>query len=253
MTRHENARDRMMPQARSHSQAQSQELINVMLLLIRNSSMGKSSLKLRFSDKQWLPEDKASVTIGIDFRDTAGQERFCTITLLYYRAAQGVILVYNVSSHEVFEALPLWPEEIENYVPPEVIKVVPPLPSVPQRLIKDELVELPSDPQTRPLPAEQGEDDEIHGYETDTGVHMRKHKSITGRKTKAERRRAGCRRITAYWLADGFRMKLLANFLNARRADHLSQMYHLPLLPGYGPVAPRCPLHRTRDMLKVHV
>ncbi|KAI9459327.1 hypothetical protein F5148DRAFT_1218856 [Russula earlei] len=57
-------------------------------------------------------------------QDTVGQEHFCTITALYYCAAQGVILVYDVSSREVFEALPLWPEEIKNYVPPEVIKVV---------------------------------------------------------------------------------------------------------------------------------
>jgi uncharacterized Rmd1/YagE family protein len=42
---------------------------------------------------------------------------------------------------------------------------------------------------------------------------MREHKSGPERMTKAERRRAGCRRITAYWIADGFRMKLLANFL----------------------------------------
>jgi uncharacterized Rmd1/YagE family protein len=75
------------------------------------------------------------------------------------------------------------------------------------------LVELPSDPQTRPLPNEQADDDAIHGYETDTGVRMRENKSATERMTKAERRRAGCRRITAYWLADGFRMKLLASFL----------------------------------------
>jgi GTPase SAR1 family protein len=46
----------------------SQELINVKLLLIGNSSVGKSSLLLRFSDKQWLPEDEASATIGVDFR-----------------------------------------------------------------------------------------------------------------------------------------------------------------------------------------
>ncbi|KAI9512677.1 hypothetical protein F5148DRAFT_973230, partial [Russula earlei] len=75
------------------------------------------------------------------------------------------------------------------------------------------LVEFPSDPQTRPLPAEQGKDDEIHGYETDTGMHMRKHKSTMERKTKAEHRQAGCCHITAYWLMYGFRMKLLANFL----------------------------------------
>lgn len=88
-------------------------------------------------------------------------------------------------------------------------------PAATQRTSKthQRLVELPSDPQTRPLPAEAGEDDEIHGYETDTGVRMREHKSATECMTKAERRRAGCRRITAYWLADGFRMKLLANFL----------------------------------------
>lgn len=88
-------------------------------------------------------------------------------------------------------------------------------PAATQRTSKthQRLVELPSDPQTRPLPGQEGEEDAIHGYETDTGVRMREHKSATERMTKSERRRAGCRRITAYWLADGFRMKLLANFL----------------------------------------
>lgn len=92
-------------------------------------------------------------------------------------------------------------------------------PAATQRTSKthQRLVELPSDPQTRPHRVEDGEDDAIHGYETDTGVRMREHKSATERMTKAERRRAGCRRITAYWLADGFRMKLLANFL---RREH---------------------------------
>lgn len=42
--------------------------INVKLLLIGNSSVGKSSLLLRFSDEQWLPEDEANATIGVDFR-----------------------------------------------------------------------------------------------------------------------------------------------------------------------------------------
>ena len=45
--------------------------INVKLLLIGNSSVGKSSLLLRFSDEQWLPEDESSATIGVDFRVSA--------------------------------------------------------------------------------------------------------------------------------------------------------------------------------------
>jgi len=43
-------------------------IINCKLLLIGNSSVGKSSLLMRFSDEQWLPEDEASATIGVDFR-----------------------------------------------------------------------------------------------------------------------------------------------------------------------------------------
>ncbi|KAH9038189.1 P-loop containing nucleoside triphosphate hydrolase protein, partial [Lactarius pseudohatsudake] len=56
--------------------------------------------------------------------DTAGQGRFRTITVSYYRGTQGVILVYNVSNRKSFEALPWWLEELENYVPPEVVKIV---------------------------------------------------------------------------------------------------------------------------------
>ncbi|KAJ3810480.1 ras family-domain-containing protein [Lentinula aff. lateritia] len=118
----------------------SQSTINVKLLLIGNSSVGKSSLLLRFSDEQWLPEDESSATIGVDFRvhkmdvngkkvklsiwDTAGQERFRTITSSYYRGAQGIILVYDVSSRESFDALPRWYSELETYVSDSVVKIL---------------------------------------------------------------------------------------------------------------------------------
>lgn len=114
--------------------------INCKLLLIGNSSVGKSSLLLRFSDEQWLPEDESSATIGVDFRvhkmevkgkkvklsiwDTAGQERFRTITSSYYRGAQGIILVYDVANRESFDALPRWYSELETYVSSSVVKIL---------------------------------------------------------------------------------------------------------------------------------
>ncbi|KAJ7117905.1 ras-domain-containing protein [Mycena crocata] len=114
--------------------------INCKLLLIGNSSVGKSSLLLRFSDEQWLPEDESSATIGVDFRvhkmdvkgkkvklsiwDTAGQERFRTITSSYYRGAQGIILVYDVSNRESYDALPRWFSELETYVSDKVVKIL---------------------------------------------------------------------------------------------------------------------------------
>ncbi|KAH9021758.1 ras-domain-containing protein [Lactarius hengduanensis] len=116
--------------------APTQELINVKLLLIGNSSVGKSSLLLRFSDRQWLPEDEASVTIGVDFRVRCSRSRWCRSRLrrsrwshgrmrraknasFSYRGAQGVILGLSCSSSP---QSPL--TELENYVPPEVVKIV---------------------------------------------------------------------------------------------------------------------------------
>jgi len=116
-------------------------MYNLKLLLIGDSSVGKSSLLLRFADETWLTEDESSATIGVDFRvhrmqvrggkkvklsiwDTAGQERFRTITSSYYRGAQGIILVYDVANRESFDALPRWFSEMETYVSPSVVKII---------------------------------------------------------------------------------------------------------------------------------
>ncbi|KAB5563655.1 hypothetical protein DKX38_003709 [Salix brachista] len=76
------------------------------LLLIGDSSVGKSCLLLRFADDSYV--DSYISTIGVDFKirtveqdgktiklqiwDTAGQERFRTITSSYYRGAHGIIV-----------------------------------------------------------------------------------------------------------------------------------------------------------------
>ena len=72
------------------------------------------------------------------------------------------------------------------------------------------LVLLPSAPQTKPLPTSVSDD--ILGYETDAGV-VREYKSAGERMSKEQRKRAGYKRIAAYCIAEGLRMKLLATFL----------------------------------------
>jgi Ras-related protein Rab-1A len=70
-------------------------------------------------------------TIGVDFRfrtvkiegktvklqiwDTAGQERFRTITSAYYRGADGIIMVYDVTSTESFDHVNDWLKEVNRY------------------------------------------------------------------------------------------------------------------------------------------
>ncbi|KAF9450288.1 DUF155-domain-containing protein [Macrolepiota fuliginosa MF-IS2] len=103
------------------------------------------------------------------------------------------------------------------------------------------LVVLPSAPQTRPLLSTEDEDLTL-GVETDGGV--REYKSEAERMTKEQRKRAGFKRLTAYCVAESFKMKLLAPFLKREHNvsprifdEALYAMYHLPLLPGYGPGA----------------
>ncbi|KFW11991.1 Ras-related protein Rab-18-B, partial [Eurypyga helias] len=47
--------------------------------------------------------------------DTAGHERFRTLTPSYYRGAQGVVLVYDVTRKDTFVGLESWLSELEMY------------------------------------------------------------------------------------------------------------------------------------------
>ncbi|CAJ0843697.1 7557_t:CDS:2 [Entrophospora sp. SA101] len=77
------------------------------ILLVGNSNVGKSSLLLRFTDDTFLPHEEVSATIG--------QERFRTLTSSYYRGAQGIIFVYDVSIRETFDQLDNWFNELNTY------------------------------------------------------------------------------------------------------------------------------------------
>ncbi|WMV12348.1 hypothetical protein MTR67_005733 [Solanum verrucosum] len=108
------------------------------LLLIGDSSVGKSCLLLRFADDSYV--DSYISTIGVDFKirtveqdgktiklqiwDTAGQERFRTITSSYYRGAHGIIIVYDVTEMESFNNVKQWLNEIDRYANESVCKLL---------------------------------------------------------------------------------------------------------------------------------
>lgn len=48
------------------------------------------------------------------FRDTAGQERFHTITTSYYRGAMGIMLVYDITNAKSFENISKWLRNIDE-------------------------------------------------------------------------------------------------------------------------------------------
>ncbi|KAH0720730.1 hypothetical protein KY290_005656 [Solanum tuberosum] len=100
------------------TQSSSSYDLSFKILLIGDSGVGKSSLLLSFISNA---VDDITPTIGVDFKiktltvggkrlkltiwDTAGQEKFRTLTSSYFRGAQGIILVYDVTRRDTFTNL----------------------------------------------------------------------------------------------------------------------------------------------------
>ncbi|EAW10869.1 putative Ras family GTPase (Rab4b) [Aspergillus clavatus NRRL 1] len=94
------------------------------VILLGPSGAGKSCVLHRFVKDEWRV--LSSQTIGVEFSskivrlgtgprrtriklqlwDTAGTERFRSVSRSYYRGAAGAILIYDISSHASFTALP---------------------------------------------------------------------------------------------------------------------------------------------------
>merc|ERR1712156_63901 len=108
------------------------------VLMIGNSGVGKSCLLLRFADDQF--QENFMPTIGVDFKirtinvdekvcklqiwDTAGQERFKTITSSYYKGAHGIIVVYDITDRDSFNAVHTWMSEIEKYTQDNITRIL---------------------------------------------------------------------------------------------------------------------------------
>eukprot|EP01155_Anaeramoeba_flamelloides_P030189 Anaeramoba_flamelloidesa86256_138.p2 GENE.a86256_138~~a86256_138.p2 ORF type:complete len:202 (-),score=36.21 a86256_138:928-1533(-) len=112
--------------------------VQLKLVLLGDSAVGKSSIVLRFCKNQF--SDEAEPTIGASFInhdlevdesevklqiwDTAGQERFRTITTAYYRGAMGIILVYDVTNEKSFLNVRNWIKNIETHASENVCKML---------------------------------------------------------------------------------------------------------------------------------
>ena len=99
------------------------------ILLLGDMAVGKTSI-IQMYTKNKIPQNHIT-TIGIDYAtkiqklnngteinfqiwDTAGQERFNSLTNKLYKSAQGLILVYDITSLKSFENINKWLETIKN-------------------------------------------------------------------------------------------------------------------------------------------
>ncbi|XP_037543103.1 ras-related protein Rab-17-like [Nematolebias whitei] len=105
--------------------------LRVKMVLLGSSGVGKSSLALRFSRDQFRNTSPTvgcayltrvlhlgDVTFRLEIWDTAGQEKYHSVTPLYYRAAHAALVVYDICKRETFLRARLWIRELQkHYVP----------------------------------------------------------------------------------------------------------------------------------------
>ena len=100
----------------------------IKILTLGETQVGKTSIVLRYSEDKFNYNKIA--TIGIDFKikvirkgnekikvsiyDTAGQERFQNIVKHYYKGANGVLLVYDITKRDSFKKLEFWIEDLKE-------------------------------------------------------------------------------------------------------------------------------------------
>jgi small GTP-binding protein len=99
----------------------------IKILILGNSSVGKSSIVVRYTENKFYTTYLA--TIGVDFVkkvlnindqeiilqiwDSAGQEKYNAITKQYYNRTDGILVVFDLSSRTTFNGVMNWLEEIE--------------------------------------------------------------------------------------------------------------------------------------------
>ena len=112
--------------------------IDYNIILIGNSAVGKTSLFKKimtgsFSeknistigmDKRTFPIEaevdeqgkKVTKNFNISLIDTAGQERFKSITKTYFKGADCILLIYDVTNKESYDNVSLWIESIHDSI-----------------------------------------------------------------------------------------------------------------------------------------
>ena len=103
--------------------------IKLKLLIIGDSSVGKTSMLLNYTDN-YFPESHLA-TIGVEYKvkqittdkynialqiwDTAGQERFRSITKSFFRNTNGIIFVYDITNRKSFQNVKEWIKDSEAH------------------------------------------------------------------------------------------------------------------------------------------
>jgi small GTP-binding protein len=101
---------------------------NCKVVLLGDCAVGKSCLAAKFTFDRFSNYEEPTIgaafmvkkinilskEIRIEIWDTAGQERYKSLAPMYYRAAEGALIIYDITQQKSFEGAKFWIDEIKN-------------------------------------------------------------------------------------------------------------------------------------------
>ena len=110
----------------------------VKIILIGDSSVGKTNIMSKYLKNQFNENSKA--TVGVEFGsklfkinghnikaqiwDTAGQEKYKAITGAYYKGSKGAFVVYDITRKDSFDSVDKWINDLKSSSDQKLVVII---------------------------------------------------------------------------------------------------------------------------------
>ena len=104
------------------------EIIAIKVILLGETGVGKTNLKnavtgASYAGKTMTFDEYDGKSIRFEIWDTAGQEKYRSLTKIFYKDAGAAILVYDITRKESYEEIQkYWFNQIKDHAPKNISK-----------------------------------------------------------------------------------------------------------------------------------
>ena len=109
------------------------------IIIIGDQSVGKTSILSRFTDNTFSKEYQCTISVEnkcknlridenniaqLQLWDTAGEEKFRTVTKTYYHDSHGALITYSIDDRESFNKLESWIKDLKDVAPEDCVIMI---------------------------------------------------------------------------------------------------------------------------------
>jgi len=131
----EENKENIVIKSKEHKNSLNMQTYNLKIIVIGDIAVGKTSLIRRYIDNTFSDDYKASIScenknkkVDIDGEtvadmqiwDTAGEEKFMSITRQYYTNSHGALVIYDLTNKDSFIKMSKWIKDLKDNAPENI-------------------------------------------------------------------------------------------------------------------------------------